>query len=129
MTAAWALQQAMFAALSADAALAALLGRRLYDAVPPNAAFPYLVLGEGQESAEDDSTQRHALTLHIWSRAAGLRESKTIAAAVTACLAGPVAVSGFLLISLRCLAADYARQSDGKTLRATLRFTALTETA
>ena len=42
-SASWALQQSVFARLTADATLLALLGApRLYDNVPQGADFPYL---------------------------------------------------------------------------------------
>ena len=77
-SAAWSLQQAIFAALTADAPLAALLGgARIYDDVPQGAPFPYLTFG--QSTARDWSTgsddgNEHILTLHVWSQAGGRKE-------------------------------------------------------
>ena len=66
--------------------------------------------------------------MHVWSRSGGTREVKQIAAAVRSCLDhAALSVSGHTLIDLAFASADYARQSDGKTYRAALRFTALTE--
>ena len=39
------LQKAVFDALAADAALAALVGARIYDHAPANVAFPYVTFG------------------------------------------------------------------------------------
>jgi len=47
---------------------------------------------------------------------------------VRACLDhAALTLSGHALIDLAFTSADYARQSDGKTFRAVLRFTAITE--
>lgn len=126
MSASWALQQAVFAALTADPAIHALIADRIFDAVPRGATFPYLVIGEGGETAVAPDEGEHTLSIHIWSRGGGHREVKTIAAAVrTALENATLAVAG--LIDLRFLSADYARGSDGETTRAVLRFKALTE--
>ena len=47
--ASWALQQAVFAALSVSDAIQEIAGDppRVFDAVPRGAAFPYIVVGEG----------------------------------------------------------------------------------
>lgn len=130
MNASWALQQAIYAALQSDSAVTALIGARLFDAVPQSAAFPYLVIGEAEERDESTTTPatRHLLRLQVWSRGGGTRECKAIAAAIHDRLDGAaLTLSGHTLIDLRFVSADYARQSDGKTFRALLRFSALTE--
>jgi len=127
----WALQQAVFAALSADNAVCAFVAARIFDAVPPAAPLPYLVLGEAEEADESatlGAATRHRLALHVWSRAGGTRELKQIAAAVRTCLDGaPLTLSGHNLADLSFVSAGYTRQNDGRTFRAVLRFTALTE--
>ena len=53
-SAGWDLQTTAYAALAADGPLVALLGgERLYDHVPQNAAFPYVVIDQMQVSARD----------------------------------------------------------------------------
>lgn len=129
----WALQQALFAELGANADVQTALGDppRLYDAVPREAVFPYAVLGDGQENDWSTATERgseHILAIHVWSRGGGHREAKQIAAAIRGCLDGAsLALAGFALIDLRFQSADYARQPDGDTWRASLRFRAVTE--
>ena len=131
--ASWALQQAVFAALCANAEVQAALGTppRLYDAVPREAVFPYAVLGDGQESDWSTATEQggeHTLAIHIWSRGSGHREAKQIAGAIRDGLTGAALVlTGFALIGIGFLSADYARQLDGETWRASLRFRAVTE--
>ncbi len=131
MSAAWALQQAVFAALAASAAVQSLVANRIFDAVPQTAALPYIVLGEAGERSNATATEAgtsHMLSLHIWSRSGGTREIKEIVGAVRLCLDGAaLSLSGHTLVDLAFTSADYSRQSDGKTYRAMLRFTALTE--
>ena len=131
--ASWALQQAVYAALTASDAVKALAGDppRLFDAVPRRAAFPYIVLGEDSEANWDTATEsgsEHALIIHVWSRAGGRKESKLAAEAVRACLDGAsLSLDGHALIDFRFLAADFTREADGETFCATLRFRAVTE--
>lgn len=133
MTAAWALQQAVFATLASSSAVAEIAGDRLFDAVPRGAAFPYIVIGDDKESDWSTSTEAgsaHALTIHIWSRAAGRREARLAAEAVVAALDGAsLALDGHTLVDLRWLESETLRESDGETVHAQLRFKALTEPA
>jgi len=126
--AAWALQQAVFAALVADHTLTTLCGGRVFDAVPRGAAFPYVVLGEAEEQDAGSPASTHTLSLHLWSRGNGSREIKQLASAVRGCLDGAhLTLDGHVLVDLAFLSADYARQSDAETYRGSLRFRALTE--
>jgi hypothetical protein len=126
--AAWSLQQAVFAALTADSGVTALCAGRIYDAVPKSAAFPYVVIGEAEEQARGAGLIEHTLALHVWSRAGGSREVKQLAAALRGCLDGAIlTLNGQALIGLMFLSADYTRQSDGETWRGSIRFRAVTE--
>jgi Protein of unknown function (DUF3168) len=132
-SASFALQTAVFAALNADAGTQSVLGTppRLFDAVPRDAAFPYAVLGDAGEtdwSTATDTGSEHSFTLDVWSRATGHREPKEIAEAIRAALDNAaLTLGGHTLIDLRHTATAFARQSDGQTWRATLRFRAVTE--
>lgn len=126
-SAAWALQQAVFAVLSCDGAVSDLIDDRLFDAVPRGSAFPYVVIGDGAETA-DAGASEHTLSLHVWSRGGGHREAKQIASALREALEGtPLSLDGHSLVNLAFQSADYARLADGETWRATLRFRAVTE--
>src|SRR5438105_1277272 len=87
----FALQQAIFAALSASSDLQALIGAppRLFDYAPPDSAFPYVVLGDGSETdwstATEDGTE-HAVQVDVWSRAPGHKEARQIADVIHAAL-------------------------------------------
>jgi hypothetical protein len=133
MSAALALQQAVFAALTADAGIIALLGSppRVFDEVPRDAALPYAVIGDASETDWSTKTDHGASLLfrvQIWSRAAGYQEAKLIAGAVRAALDGAALVlSGATLIDLSFDSTSYARESDGITRCAELKFRALIE--
>jgi hypothetical protein len=132
-SASWALQQAIFAALSNDAALKTLVGDppRVFDAVPRGSAFPYLVLAEDGVTRWGDSGGggfEHALVVRIWSRGGGRGECKRIADALCDCLdEAELTLSGHQLVDLRFQTAVFGRESDGKTFSGRLEFRAVTE--
>jgi hypothetical protein len=131
--ASFALQSAVFVALSADETMRSLLGTppRIYDDVPPNPAFPYAVLGDGTETNFDTATEEsseHLFAVAAWSQGGGHAESKSIADAIRFRLNNAtLSLDGHALVDLRFLDCDYARQTDGETYSATLRFRAVTE--
>lgn len=133
MSASWALQQAIYATLSTDDGIKDVLGDppRVFDAPPRDAAFPYCVIGDDQASDWSTSTEagsEHIVQVHVWSRANGRREAKLVADAVQAALDGAeLSVTGQALIDLRWLDANVAREADGETVRAALRFRAVLE--
>ncbi len=131
--ASWALQQAIFATLAVSDAVKDAVGDppRIFDAVPRGSAFPYIVIGDDRESDWSTATEpgsAHALTIHIWSRAAGRRETRLAAEAVVDALNGAeLTITGQTLIDLRWLESESTRESDGETVHAQLRFKALLE--
>jgi len=130
-SASWALQQAVFAALSVNEAVRDVAGERVYDAVPRGSAFPYIVVGDASETSAATATEQaseHAIEIRIWSRGGGMREIKLAACAVRDALDGAgLALTGHTLVDLRFVSADFARQTDGETYRAVVRFRAFTE--
>jgi len=133
ISASWALQQAVFAALGADDTIKDIVDDppRIYDSVPRGAAFPYIVIGESRESdagTATDSATAHTLTIHVWSRAPGTKESRVAAAAVLDSLNNAaLTVAGHTLVDLRWQDTDTRREGDGETIHAQLRFKALLE--
>lgn len=87
-----ALQQAVFERLRGDAALVALVGGAIYDAVPNGAVPPlYVTLGPEDARARGDGTAAgawHRLTVTVVSEAAGFLEAKQVAGAVSDALEG-----------------------------------------
>jgi Protein of unknown function (DUF3168) len=131
MSASWALQQAIFAALANSDDVKAEAGDppRVFDVPPRDSAFPYIVVGDDAEtdwSTATDAGSEHRLRVHVWSRANGHREAKLCAQAVEAALDGAeLAVTGQALIDIRHLASEYARDGDG--IHAVLTFRAVME--
>ena len=131
-TATAALRAAIHDALTADTALAAILGGpKIYDEPPATAAFPYVTLGEARVSdfsAGDDKLEEHQLTLHAWSRQGGHKEAHLVAGALLQALDdAPLTPAGHRLVNLRFTVADIRREADGRTYHALVRFRAVTE--
>lgn len=133
-SAAFELQTAIYAALLADAGVTAALGGAfVYDAVPRAAAYPYVTFG--QTAANDWSTgtedgEEHTVTLHVWSRAAGRRETQSIIAAVRTGLDNAdLALPGHHLVNLQHEFSEARRDVEGEAYRGLVRFRAVTEPA
>jgi hypothetical protein len=128
----WPLQQSIFAALSADAALTALLGPgRILDDVPQGTPLPYVVLGpissQDWSTGSEDGTE-HLVAVHIWSGARGKKQAHEILGAIRAALHDrPLSLAGHRLVNLRHQRSEVRRDPDGETIHATARFRAITE--
>lgn len=132
MSAAEALQKAVYGLLSDSDGATAVAGCEVYDEVPEGAAFPYVVLGEFDELRDDAHTELGALvtiTLHVWSRYRGYRETARCLDAVQATLhrARPD-VDGYRDVSITHDSNAYQRDPDPDLRHGIGRFTArLTE--
>jgi hypothetical protein len=129
---AWALESAVLAVLKADPALLARLGgQRVYDAVPPKTAHPFLAYGPHTVrdwSTGDGPGCEHFVTLRCASREPGFRHASELAEAATAALLGStLALDGHRLVLFRHDATELRRESDGVTSTARVTFRALTE--
>lgn len=122
-------QAAIVAALRSNGALPPVVGKRVYDTVPANAAFPYISLGEGQvlpDKADCIDGAELSQQVDVWSRAVGFPECKTIAKAVVAKLDDqPLNVAGSDVIVFEHEQTRYLRDPDGLTLHAAITFFAL----
>lgn len=102
-TALWPLQQAAYAALTADAALMTLVSG-VYDEVPEQAAHPYVSIGSITELVDDAHNQRGlntSLVLHVWSKYRGFKEAAGILAALDTVLdRRPLTVTGYKDVSV-----------------------------
>jgi hypothetical protein len=133
-----ALRAAVHDALTANAALTALLGGpKVYDEPPRSVAFPYVTLGEtriadfstGSEAGQESALE-HQLTLHAWSRQGGQKEAHLIAGALLQALDdAPLTLADNHLVNFRFAVADVRREADGRTYHALVRFRAVTEPA
>lgn len=131
-SAAWALQQSIFMALSGNVTVTGLLGgARIFDDVPRGAQFPYVTFG--QSTMRDFSTgseegREHVVTLHVWSRAAGRKEAHEIIDALREALHdASLTLTGHRLVNLRYELSDARRDPDGETYQGIVRYRAVTE--
>ncbi len=130
LSASWALQKAVHAALVNDAALSSLVGGRVFDRPPADVTFPYVTLGDTQvTSAEGGEAAIHKLTLVAWSRNNGRREAKEMLAAIFTVLnEAPLALTGHKLVNLQFTEASLSYASQADALRGEISFRAYTET-
>jgi hypothetical protein len=128
-------QQAMLAMLAASMEVQSTLGAspRIYDHVPPGAAFPYAVFGPIHVAPYDAKTEtgfEQIVTLDIYSRYRGGKEAKDILQAVYDALhRAALGVSGEVFISCEFHSADLALESDGLTYHAAVRFSVVTQSS
>ncbi len=129
------LTNAMLSTLLADAGVAALVEDRIYEyAQTGEAGFPFIALGEGQET--DDSTDCGVASdafvdVNVWSRpdTPSFEEAKTIASAVRAALHD----ASLTLADNRCVLIEhritrYLRETDPPPMfRASITFHAIVE--
>jgi len=132
MSAAQALQKAIFSRLSGDATLAALVGADgICDRLLSRAAGPRVVVAaidSADRSTASEAGEEHVVTLDIWSEAAGHREAQAIAAAVRDALHdAALALDGHHLVLLLHRDTRLARDGGTRFHRAGMRFRAVTE--
>ncbi|MBZ9674810.1 DUF3168 domain-containing protein [Mesorhizobium sp. ES1-1] len=98
MTASIDLQQALFQRLRSDKSLSALLGGAgLLEQPADNVAFPYVTCGQTRAFDWDPGAKDSAdqlITLHVWSKAQGDKETQAIMERIKARLADAVLVIG-----------------------------------
>lgn len=128
-----ALQGAISTLLKANAGVAAIVGTRVYDAVPTNpvATFPYLTIGDDQvlpDIAQDYDGADVVMTIHGWSRGAGFPEVKGLGKAVNAALTdAALTITGFRIVEIIPEQIQYLRDPDGLTRHGVFVFRARTE--
>lgn len=127
-----ALQTAIFAYLSADAALQALLGGALYDAIPP--ATPpatYVLIGPEEAFDRSDKTghgAEHRLVISVVSNASGFLAAKEIAARICEVLDAPaLTLARGRLVAMWFDRAEARKIEGDQTRRIDLRFRARVE--
>ncbi len=136
----WPLQQALDTALRADATLIALLADGadgIYDGVPQDSVFPYVVIGEDTIRPFDTMTEDGAeatITIHTWDSpdadadAIGFSLTKRIMSAIVDALdQASLSVSGHTLVLMRHEFQNTFRDTDGLTVHGVQRFRALTQ--
>mgnify|MGYP003571153208 CR=1 FL=1 len=124
-----ALQAAIWQRLSADPALAALVGGAIYDAAPQGTVPDlYVILGPEDVRERGDGTAagaEHRVTVTVVSAAAGFLIAKQTAGAVSDALVGAaLTLDRGWLVSLNFLRARARRSRDGQLRRIDLTFRA-----
>jgi hypothetical protein len=128
------LQRSVFTIVTGNTAVAAIIGGRLFDRVPPEPVFPYCKFGEFQLLPENGECLEGAqvfMTLHAFSRPepkVGSTENKKLGRAIIAALddadltTPDVSVNSCLLESV-----NYITDPDGLTSHGVLVFSILTD--
>lgn len=118
----WRVQTALYAHLTQNTPLCALLAagaESIYDDVPRDAAFPYIVMGAMQ--ARPDNTQQHSgydmtIALHCYSRGEGQREVKNILGAISRAMQnGDITPTGHSVVLCTEISSACAIENDGET--------------
>lgn len=126
-----AFQKALYQTLSADSTLGSLI-TGIYDAVPENTQYPYLVFASaGQENLDSLAAHRERvrLQINIFSRSNGRKQVHSIASCVHALLhhANLSLDSGYALLQLECAASESSLLSDGLTWRGAITISAIVQ--
>jgi hypothetical protein len=125
------LQGAIVARLKAWAGLSATINGRVYDAVPGNAAFPYITVGEGDETSDDaDCIDGFEISLDIdvWSRETGYVQAKRISDEVRKAIkSADLALPTNALVDFRHRQTRFLRDPDGLTSHAVMTFEGFAE--
>lgn len=132
MSAAMALQKAIFELLSGDAALTGLIGAEgVTDRLLAKPKLPLVVLcaieSAAHRTASEDG-EAHGVVIEVWSEAHGNRETQAITARIRALLDdAPLALDGAHLVFLLHRTTRQRRDGRSRFHRAELRFRAVTE--
>lgn len=100
------------------AALQTACSCSIYDAVPQEASFPYVVIGEeasGNEDFLNARMDRRFIYLSIWSRAHGSAEVRDIVVEIQALNESPLTLDNGTLVSLRVERVLVNREPDNLT--------------
>lgn len=127
------LQKAIYARLSADADIGALIGApaRLYDIAPDNPHHPFAVFSEWREAALSgrDAARVHTFSLRVFTRHEGRAETRKVLGAIYDALQDAnLVLPAHRLVSLRFVFSDVFLSNDGRTWNGVTRFRAVTDT-
>ncbi len=132
LSASWDLQQSVYNFLINDAVLTSMLGgQSIYDDAPQRASYPYITFG--RSSVRDWSTgtdlgKEHVITLHVWSKGGGKRETHEIIDKICEKLHDEsLLLTDHDLINLRCEFSEARRTPDGEKYHGIVRYRAVTE--
>lgn len=114
------IQQAVFDRLASDSSLT------VYDHVPEDAAFPYVVIGEDTHvpfDTDDSLGAESTVTIHVWSRYRGKKEAKDMQGTIYDALTRQeLTIDGYDLITIEFEYSDVLLDPDGITIHGVSRF-------
>lgn len=123
-------QKRVYEILSASPALTAIVGTRIYDRVPDDAQFPYVVIGVAEFNGRDSHTHSGwtaSITLAAWTQNLGRNQAFQILEIIETLLHNQtLGANGWHELSFR---RDFSRvlaQDDNVTYEGVLRFNLLT---
>jgi hypothetical protein len=123
-------QRAIYERLAGDYDVTSLV-QAVYDHVPQDAAFPYVVIGDSTEAQwdTDDSTGTEAtVTIHVWSRFRGRSETKLIQDAIYQSLHRyDLPIDGVHTVTVEWEYAESFLDPDGLTRHGVQRFRIISE--
>lgn len=127
-------QRGVYEVLGADQDLISILAAGadgIYDHVPQNSDFPYVVLGEARAAAfdsMDSSGMDQVISLRVFSRYKGMKEVKDAMSAIYAALHDTdIQIDNHSLVLLRFEAGETRLEGDGQTRQGVMRFRIVTE--
>jgi hypothetical protein len=130
--ASWALQRSVYQALAGSLDVTSLLGgARIYDHAPQATSFPFITLGQSvirDWSTGTEDGAEHDLTLHVWSKAGGEKQTLQIIEAIKGALHDQhLVLADHHLINLRHEFSEARLDPDGDTFHGIVRYRAVTE--
>lgn len=127
------LQKAIFDALAGDAGIVDVLGDRIHDHPPAHLQFPYVTFGRTSLydwSTGTESGTEHLITLHVWSKGKGKKETLEIMDAISALLDHRrLPLDTHHLVDLTLEFAEARHDDDLSVHHGLLRFRALVESS
>lgn len=128
----WPLQKALYAALTGDAPLMALATGGVHDDPTPDAAMPYIVIGDDAVSDRGDKTTdrfSHLCTLHAFDDRPGARPKlkRLVAAMVDALKDAEITFDDGTYLEWQYVSEQVFRDADAKTWHGTLTIRVITE--
>lgn len=125
----WELQKAIFTALNGNTSGISGANVPVYDDVPQDTSYPYVLIGEETTANNGSKTLdgvEHTQTIHVWSQYRGRREIKEIMGSVYENLHNTdISVSGATLVNCRQEFSTTLAENDGITRHGVMRFRAV----
>jgi hypothetical protein len=125
MLASLAIQSALYTTLATDSTLLTL-GSGVYDALPADMPFPYVVIGQDTETPWNGLTKigrAITVTIHIFSRQNGMKEAKQIAdRIITLIERQTLTANGITTVSSVLDLSQFFMDPDGLTRHGVVRF-------